>query len=141
MTIPHFADAPPLRTDSDKLDRVRALVGQACATRQVWIMLVDGEGRQLPTVLPLSGLPDRPDLSFLQGLERLLGGMRSELATSSGPGCVILTLERAGSEEATSLDREWRNALRVACSHARIALGGVFLSSDSGVHPLEGRGS
>lgn len=141
MTIPHFADAPPLRTESDILDRVRALVGQASAVRQVWIMLVDGEGKQLPTVLPLSGLPDRPELGFLQGLERLLDGMCGELATSSGPGSVILTLERVGPEEITSLDREWRNALRVACSHARIRLDGVFLSSDAGVRLLEGRGS
>lgn len=138
MTIPHYADAPPLRGESDVLDRVRALVGSAGAIRQIWIMFVDGDAHQLPTVLPISGLPDRPERRLLQGLERLLAGMRPEIATGAGPGTVIFTLERPGGEEILPLDHEWRDALRVTCSHARVAFGGMYLASDTGVRQIDG---
>lgn len=133
MTIPHFADAPALRTDSDVLARVTALVGTARAERQLWVMLVDGDDKQLPTVLPISGIPRAPDRRGLVALERLLHGYRPELATARGPGSAIFALERRGPRTVLPADRAWSDALRVAGLHHDVPLRGVFLSTDTGV--------
>jgi hypothetical protein len=137
MTIPSFTDAPSLRTDADVLARVNALVGPACAGRQLWVMLVDGDDRQLPTVLPIAGIPRSPDRRGLHALERLVDGLRDQLATDRGPGSVVFTLERTGVDAIMPADREWSDALRVACAHRQVALRGVFLSSDSGVRRMD----
>jgi hypothetical protein len=133
MTIPSFTDAPALRTDADVLARVTALVGSAHAERQLWVMLVDGDNQQLPTVLPISAIPRSPDRRGLHALERLLSGYRTNLTTERGPGSVIFTMERTGAHTILPLDREWSDALRVACKHQGVALRGVFLSTDDGV--------
>jgi hypothetical protein len=136
--LPSFADAPPLHSDADILARVRALVGPACVDHQLWILLIDGDDRQLPTVLPISGMPPSPDRRLMRGLERLLNGLRDSLRTPAGPGSVIFAVERTGPDVVRPLDREWSNALRVACAHAGIGLSGVFLSTAGGVRRLDG---
>jgi hypothetical protein len=136
MTIPDFADAPPLLTDADVLARVQALVGRAVTDRQLWIMFVDGDNRQTPVVMPVSDLPRRPPPGLLDGLAGVLGGVRDDLATDTGPGSVILTLERRGPADPRPLDRSWTDALVRTCRSADIGLRGVFLSNDAGVRRL-----
>jgi hypothetical protein len=131
MTIPSPTEAPLLRTDADVLARVKALVGPACTGRQLWVMLVDGDDRQLPAVLPVAGIPRTPDRRGLHSLERLLEGLRDELRTDRAPGSVIFTLERTGADAILP-----PNALQVACAHRKVALRGVFLSTDSGVRRM-----
>jgi hypothetical protein len=136
MTIPSPTEAPLLRTDADVLARVNALVGPACTGRQLWVMLVDGDDRQLPAVLPVAGVPRTPDQRGLHALERLIDGLREELRTDRGPGSVIFALERAGIDAILPPDREWSNALQVLCADRQVALRGVFLSTDSGVRRM-----
>ncbi|HEY4006379.1 MAG TPA: hypothetical protein VGM60_14505 [Pseudonocardia sp.] len=136
MTSLSYSDAPPLRTDTEVLDRVRAIVGPAQAGRQLWVLLLDGDNRQLPAVIPISGPPRAPDRRALGSLARLLGGLRAELATSAGPGSVVFVLERAGSDTVLPGDLEWAGALRLAGRQAEVATRAVFLSTDAGVRPL-----
>jgi hypothetical protein len=136
MTIPHPADAPPLLTGADALRRVEQLVGPAAAVRQLWIMFVDGDGRQTPVVVPVSDLPRRPQDGPLDGLSQILAGLRDDLATDAGPGSVILTFERIGTDAVLPADREWADALTAVCGRAGIALRGLFLSSDARVRSL-----
>jgi len=133
MTIPNPTDAPTLLTDADVLGRVSSLVGRACVDRQLWIMFVDGDGRQTPVVMPVADMPHRPLPHLLNGLTEVLRRLRADLATDLGPGSVILTVERRGRERASALDREWAAALVRTCRKAEIGLRGVFLSSDAGV--------
>lgn len=136
MTIPNPTDAPTLLTDADVLARVSSLVGRACVDRQLWIMFVDGDGRQTPVVVPVSDNPHRPLPHLLTGLTEVLRGLRADLATDLSPGSVILTVERRGQERASTLDRDWVAALVRTCHAAEIGLRGVFLSSDAGVRRL-----
>lgn len=76
MTIPNFADAPALLTDTDVLLRVEQLVGHAVADRTLWIMWVDGDGRQAPVVMPVEEFPRDPEPAQLDGLATVLGGLR-----------------------------------------------------------------
>lgn len=136
MSLPNFADAPPLLTHDDVLERVRALVGPAAANRQLWIMFVDGDGRQTPVVMPVSDLPRNPGPGGLPGLSAVLAELREDLATDLGPGSVILTYERFGAAPVRPADLAWGEALTGACAEAGVALRGVFLSTDGGVRPL-----
>jgi hypothetical protein len=128
-------DLPPLTTDEEVLARVRLLVGTACA-HQLWIMFVDGDGRQSPVIVPIADLPRRPDHRGLAGLARVLRGLRDELATERGPGAVIVTRERTGDDAVLAADREWAAALADVCRTAGVALRATFLSTPSGVRWL-----
>ena len=136
MTIPNPTDAPTLLTDADVLDRVRTLVGPACTDRQLWIMFVDGDGRQAPVVMPIADLPRHPEPGGLTNLSSVLGGLRDELATDLGAGSVILTLERLGPDRTLPQDRDWAQALTEACISAATELRGIFLSTRGGVRRL-----
>jgi len=136
MILKHPTTLPPLVSDEDVLARVAKLVGTAISDRQLWLMLVDGDGRQTPVVVPISGMPRNPDARGLAGLARVLGGLRKELATDRGPGAVILTRERHGSDVVLPLDRAWAEALADTCRTADVALRGIYLSTPGGVQRL-----
>ncbi|MQA13092.1 MAG: hypothetical protein GEV09_02690 [Pseudonocardiaceae bacterium] len=136
MTTPNFADAPPLLTDADVVLRVEQLVGPAAADRTLWIMWVDGDGRQAPVVMPVEDLPRRPESDMLDGLAAVLGGLRDELVTDLGSGSVILTLERLGPDRVSPDDRTWVDALATSCERAEMGLRGVFLSTRGGVRRM-----
>jgi hypothetical protein len=133
MPIPNAADAPLLLTDADVLRRVTDLIGTASAVRRLWLMFVDGNCRQAPVVVPIADVPQRPHAGPLDGHARILAGLREQLATDVGPGSVILTLERLGTDAVLPDDREWAGALALTCDRAKMRLRGVFLSTDGGV--------
>jgi hypothetical protein len=132
---PSPVDLPPLRTDEEVFDRVRELVGAAC-THQLWIMFVDGDGRQLPVIVPIADVPRHPDHRGFAGLARVLRGLRGELVTDRGPGAVIVTRERTGDDAVLAADREWAAALAEVCRTAGVALRATFLSTPGGVRWL-----
>lgn len=136
MTSLNFAEAPPLLTDADVLLRVEQLVGPAAADHTLWLMWVDADGWQAPVVMPIDDMPPRPDSDQLEGLATVLGALRDDLATESGSGSVILTVERSGLDGVLPDDRSWADALVTACERAGMGLRGVFLSTRSGVGRL-----
>ncbi len=134
MTTPP-GDLPLLTTEEEVLARVRALVGPARAQR-LWVLFVDGDGRQARAVVPISGLPRRPERARLAGLTRILAGLRGELRTDRGRGAVILAWERTVGTSVLPDDREWAGELAVVCRLAEVALRGVYLSTPGGVQRL-----
>lgn len=128
-------DLPFLLTDADVLARVRRLVGTAITDRQLWIMFVDGDGRQAPVIAPVSDLPPRPD-ALVPRLGDLLAQVVPDLRTDLGHGSVILTLERLGPDMTGPPDRDWAQALTDACIAAAVELRGIFLSTPGGVRRL-----
>jgi hypothetical protein len=127
MTTPP-ADLSPLTTDEEVLARIRMLIGPA-SNRRLWLMFVDGDGRQSPVIAPISG-PQGP--RGLAVLAQVLTGLRSEL----GRGALILTWERPGSDTVLPADRVWAEALAETCSTADVPLRGAFLSTPGGVQRL-----
>jgi hypothetical protein len=133
MTRP--TDLPLLHTDDDGLARVRELVGAAIVDRRLWLMFVDGDGRQVPVVMPIDAMPAVPDHGVMDGLGGILGGLAGDLCTDR-PGSVILTWERLGPDEVLATDAAWAEALRSTCCDAGVAARGVFLSTRGGVRRL-----
>jgi hypothetical protein len=136
MSIPNPANAPLLITDADVLQRVEQLVGRATVARQLWVMFVDGDGRQAPVVMPISDIPLRPEGRVIANLASVLAGLCADLTTDAGGGTVILTLERLGRDAVLAVDRQWAAALREACDRAGAVLRGVYLSTSGGVHRI-----
>ena len=128
--------APLLLTDADVLDRVRQLVGPAVTDRQLWLLFVDGDGRQSPVVVPVAGIPERPNPGGLAGLDAVLAQVRDDLATDLGAGSVVLALERLGPDATLPGDRDWARVLTDCCTGAEIELRGIFLSTRGGVRRL-----
>jgi hypothetical protein len=122
-------DLPPLTTDEEVLARVRSVVGAARA-RRLWILFVDGDGRQSPVIVPIADVP-RPD-----ALGRVLRGLRAELVTDRGPGAVIVARERLGADTVLDADRGWAVALAEVCRTAGVALRATVLSTPGGVRWL-----
>ena len=132
MTTPPV-DLPPLTSEEDVLARIDAVVGPASA-QQLWLLFVDGEGRQSPAVVPISGLPRSPDRRRLASLERILAGLRGELRADRA--AVILTWERTGGDDALPTDHRWAEELTDLCRTAQVPLRGVYLRTPGGVQRL-----
>jgi hypothetical protein len=124
-----------LHTDDDGFARVRDLIGSAIVDRRLWLMFVDGDGRQSPVLMPIDDLPCAPEPSLMSGLEHVLGGIRDDLATDR-PGSVLCTLERRGPDEVLAGDVAWAVALRSTCLEAGVEVRGMFLSTPGSVRRL-----
>jgi hypothetical protein len=136
MTIPDPATAPLLHTDADVLQRVEQLIGTATTVRRLWLVLVDGDGRQSPVLVPIDDVPLHPDARVIGNLAAGLVDLCAELRTDGGGGSVVLVLERIGRHSVLPLDRRWAVALQEACSRAGAVLRGVYLSTSTGVRRI-----
>ncbi|GAA4781652.1 hypothetical protein GCM10023200_13790 [Actinomycetospora chlora] len=125
--------AAPLLTDDDVAARVEALVGPATQDGCVWLLLVDGDRRQAPTVIPIEDSPRRPERHLTEGLRAMLAHLTDMVATAAGPGSCVFVLERLGPAEIGRDDEEWAAALDGAATGAGLGTLGVFLSTPSGV--------
>jgi hypothetical protein len=92
-----FDLATPLRTDDDVLRRVDLLLGDdARQLRSVVLLLLDGDGRQLPVVVPIDDVPERPDPLIVgnvcwiiaEALKQYPGGSAVVVLTRPEPGPV-----------------------------------------------------
>lgn len=132
---PQFNDLSDvsLDTDADITDRVASLLEHAMR-RQVWIMFLDGESRQLPVLMP-SYVPRRPNDSDACRLADFFRDLRDELDATT----IVLTFERPGSPDLNERDREWLRMLREGCVLAGVSFRGPLLCHTAGVRwvPLD----
>lgn len=128
MPTPSFDDIADiaLTTDAAILERVRDLVDGAYR-RQLWLMLLDDEHRQLPVVLPCD-VPAAPPPVAARGVRRFVGGLSEEFDV----GSVIVVLERPGAEPLTAGDRGWLRIAANACRAAGLPLRGPVMATDAG---------
>ncbi|TFB90386.1 hypothetical protein E3O44_01870 [Cryobacterium algoricola] len=124
-------DQPPVTSLDEARERVADLVGHAIS-RQLWLMLFDAAGRQLPLVIPVGGIPLRPDPG---DSVQMASGITTILADCAPGGSVVLTLERPGGAALTAPDQAWARELRASFGKVLPILG-LFVAHDSGVADL-----
>ncbi len=128
---PPGPDQTPVTTIAQAQDRVAQLVGSAIR-RQLWLMLLDRDGVQLPVVIPIEDIPLRPQSGHLTELAARF----AELLDSYAPGgSVILTLERPGGADLTAPDQAWASELRTSFG-STLRITALFVASDDGIVEL-----
>ena len=132
MTTPlRVEDAAPVTTTEQARDRVADLVGHAIS-RQLWFMLLDACGRQIPLLIPVDDIPLRPKPGGAAVMAAAVGRLLSE----HGPcGSVILTLERPGTAALTAPDQAWARELAESFGKV-VRITGMFVAHDEGVCEL-----
>ncbi len=124
----NIADAPPVTTVEQARQRVFDLVGHAIR-RQLWLMLLDANGQQLSLLIPLEGIPLRPEPGSVQPFAARI----NELLTQEAPGgSIILTLERPGLAARTAPDQAWCAEL-VQSFGKLMRISGLFVAHDDGI--------
>jgi hypothetical protein len=133
--IPPPVDLPPLLTDDDGAGRAAMVIGAAARDGTLWLLFVDGDGRQAPVVMPVDDTPPLPD-DVVMALGDVLAGVMPDLATAAGPGSVVFVRERLGPDDVLPADRSWAEALDAMCRGRRIHLRGIHLSTPDGVRRM-----
>ena len=118
----------PVVSDDELLARVESLVPVA-VRRQLWTLFLDADQVQLPMVVPLEGIPERPDRL---AVERW-GDALDEVAGEFGVAAVVFVLERPGPAADSTSDRAWRAALTGLAEARRYAVRAVLTCTSDGV--------
>ncbi|TDW31460.1 hypothetical protein [Cryobacterium psychrophilum] len=129
MTI--LDESPPVITREEARARAFDLVGRAIRL-QLWVMVLDARGHQLPLLIPIDDIPARPEPGDLATAGASMCALVSEYAPG---GSVILILERPGAALLTAADREW--CVELASAFALVRITGIFVAHDDGVGALE----
>lgn len=126
----------PVRTDDELLQRWRLIMGEGgFGRRSLWLVWFDAQGKQLPMVVPVDDVPQRPDDELLGGL----GEVVTEIVRDQAPGgSVAITLSRPGPSVVDGDDRAWGLALLDMASRNAITLRRFHLATTGSVRPLVG---
>jgi hypothetical protein len=101
--------AVPVVTDDDVLCRVDRLIDHPSRSRRsLWLLLLSGEHIQLPAVVPIDDVPDRPDPQFAGNLCGIISDVLDEVAPG---GTAVVTLTRPGDATINASDRHWFRVL------------------------------
>ena len=129
MKTPGFEETrlQPLTTDALIEARVADLIGRA-NQRQLWFLFLDEAQVQLPLMIPIDGLPARPDPTIGNLVHLVAEAMAMEDARS-----VVAVIERYADATLTVADQEWARALHDAFAQQQVPLRGILLSHRRGV--------
>ncbi|WP_346232301.1 hypothetical protein [Parafrigoribacterium mesophilum] len=129
MKPPNYEETrlQPLATDALVQERVADLIGRAIQ-HQLWFLFVDDQQVQLPLVIPMGELPNRPD-AFLG---TVAANLREAMGVE-GASAVIVVLERYADAGLTSADREWALAIHTELEQAGVTMRAILLSHRHGV--------
>jgi hypothetical protein len=126
--------ADPLLTDQDVLGRVdRLLDPDSWRQRSVWLMFLSGDGTQLPVMVPIDDVPERPDPQLVGNLCHVIADV---LADAAPEGSAVVALTRPGSETVNDADRYWFQTLYGAAREQGASIRMVCLATQSGVRQL-----
>jgi hypothetical protein len=129
-SVPASDIAVPLRTDEDLLRRIDLLIDQdARQERSIWLLFVSASGVQLPVVVPIDGVPERPDLTTARSLCWVIAEALRE-NVPGGHAVVVLTRPGAGQGDA---DLDWATTLHRAAGDRGASLRMVCLATPAGV--------
>jgi hypothetical protein len=129
MTTISFSDSRiPLWTDTLIERRVRDLVGPA-QTRQLWLMFLDENEVQLPLLIPIDDLPQRPRDEDTRGVVANVMNVMEEI----GAVKLMVVWERYGPAHLSEDDTRWMQSFAKACGAVRLPLRAMLLSHRKGV--------
>jgi hypothetical protein len=131
---PGFDPAAPLETDRDVLHRVSCLLDQDSRDRRsLWLLFLSGEGVQLPILVPVDDVPDRPDPQLVGNLCSVIADVLDDAVPG---GSAVVTLTRPGGEAVGDSDRYWFHALYGAAREHGASLRMLCLATRAGVRQL-----
>lgn len=125
--------AAPLHTNEDVLRRVDLLLDEdARRLRSVVLLFLDRDGVQLPVVVPIDDVPERPDPLVVGNLCWII----AEALRQYPGGSAVVALTRPDIAQPDDYDRHWCRLLDAAAQqhHASIRL--VCLATPSSVRAL-----
>lgn len=125
-----FADPArtPLTTDHRILQRADALVGGATG-RRMWMMFLDHEHRQLRIVMPMTGVPELPDVWSARKIATRLADVVAMLEARQA----FVVWERRGPQALTTAEVRWVRSLIAAAEECGLELRAQLLSHNGGV--------
>jgi lysophospholipase L1-like esterase len=140
MRTPAAGDAPdldltaPLSTDQDVLRRVDWLVDQhSRRNRTLWLLFLSSNGVTLPVVVPIDGVPERPDPQFVGNMCFVIADV---LARQAPGGTAVVVLTRPGSESVDDTDRYWFRTIRDAAREHGASIRMLCLATPASVRQL-----
>ncbi|KQM58449.1 MULTISPECIES: hypothetical protein [unclassified Agreia] len=137
MTTPSSTPDPDaiIATDADARELLSTLLGPALR-RQLWAFLLASNGRQLPIVIPIDGIPASPSDEELRSIVSSLGQVLDEY----GPGgSILFALERPGDETPHGFDELWADGLHSAAEDEAVDVFAIYLVHDDGLRMMKAR--
>lgn len=106
MTIPSpLALTEPISSAADLSRFWAALMGdEGFGRRTLWLVLLDDEGRPVPTVVPIDDVPEVPSAADVDSFGQFFDHL-------DGYGTPVLLLSRPGPSVVRAEDRQWGRAL------------------------------
>lgn len=137
MTTPSSTPDPDaiIASDADARELLTTLLGPALR-RQLWAFLLASNGRQLPIVIPIDGIPASPSNEELRSIVASLGQVLDEY----GPGgSILFALERPGDETPHGFDELWADGLHSAADDEAVDVFAIYLVHDDGLRMMKAR--
>ncbi len=135
---PDFTRTSPVHSDDDVLRRVDLLLDESARQlRSVVLLFLDADGVQLPVVVPIDNVPERPDPVIVGNLCWIIG----EALTLNPGGSAVVVVTRPGPGPAGDADRYWASTLDRFAREHRATIRMVCLATPSGVLQLTADGA
>ncbi len=99
----------------------------------MWLLFLSPDGVQLPVVVPIDDVPERPG-PLLVG--NLCGVIADVLADAAPGGSAVVTLTRPGNETVDDTDRYWFRTLYRAARERGASLRLLCLATQAGIRQL-----
>jgi len=126
--------AVPVLTDTEVLDRVRCLVDEdAWQRRSLWLMFLSEDGTQLPVLVPIDDVPERPEPEMVASVCHMVAHLTGDASEGRS---LVATLSRPGGLTPSGSDRYWVQTLRDAAREKGVVLRMMCLAAEPGVCQL-----
>lgn len=114
----------PMRDADDLLEVMIDVVGpERAGPPALWFALLDADRTVLPVVLPLVGIPLRPDPSDMR---QVMVAMADVLSHDAPGGSLVAAVVRAAGGDLGSWERAWLDALLTAAADQGVPVGAVL---------------
>lgn len=132
--LSEFTPDHPLADDDALLAFARFVHGGVRPRRRtLWFVLLDGERRPLPVIVPVDLVPDEPEVLAMNDLGRVW----HDILQGEPGASVLVMLERPGGATASITDHAWFVALRDTAARHGLALAAFFLATADDVARLD----
>lgn len=129
MSISHPTDLPPVVTPTDLTDRWRLIAADLPSSSEtatdLWVQVLDADGRQRPPFVVVEEVPVLPDRSFADNLAGVLTHLLEE--ETAGIGTVAFAVVRDAPAGVHAADLSWSAELTAAAAREGVRVLGVHL--------------